>query len=235
MRIGILETGFVAEPLRDRHRSYGEMFRQLLGDSGFELVDYQVYCDGPPADIAECDGWLITGSAFGVYDPLPWIAPLEEFVRKVYAARIPLVGICFGHQIMAQALGGKVVKSDKGWGVGVQRYRSEETGGEIAILASHQDQVVEKPEGAVVIAYSEFCEYAGLAYDDVALSYQPHPEFTEDFVRGVIGIRRGVSYPEDFAEERLAELGAPLDSGWMGQRIARFFREAAAQPEVGQG
>jgi GMP synthase (glutamine-hydrolysing) len=225
MRIGILETGDVAESLRVPHEDYTKMFGHLLDGHGFEFVAYRTYLGELPDSPGDCDGWLITGSRHGVYDDLPWIAPLEEFVRAVYAAKIPLVGICFGHQIMAQALGGKVVKSDKGWGAGVQRYRSAETGGEIAVLASHQDQVVEKPADAKVIASSEFCEFAGLAYDGPALSYQPHPEFSKEYMAGIFGMRRGESYSHEFAEARLAELDAALDSDWMGKRIARFFLE----------
>lgn len=225
MRIGILEASEVDERLHHHNRNYTEMFADLLKGHGFEFVKYDAYRGELPEDPRECDGWIIGASRHGVYDDLPWIAPLEDFVRAVYAAKVPLVGICFGHQIMAKALGGKVVKSDKGWGAGVQRYRSEETGGEIAILASHQDQVVEKPAGAKVIASSEFCEFAGLAYDGPALSYQPHPEFSREFMAGILNMRRGQSYSHEFAEARLAEMDAALDSDWMGGRIAKFFLE----------
>jgi GMP synthase (glutamine-hydrolysing) len=229
MRIGILEASDVDERLRHHNQNYTEMFADLLKGHGFEFVKYDAYRNELPDAPEECDGWLIGASRYGVYEDLPWIAPLEDFVRKVYAAKIPLVGICFGHQIMAQALGGKVVKSDKGWGAGVQRYDSAETGGEIAILASHQDQVVEKPASAKVIASSEFCEFAGFAYDGPALSYQPHPEFSREYMAGIIGIRRGTAYSHEFAEARLAEMDAALDSDWMGGRIAEFFLEH--QPE----
>ena len=124
MHIGILETGRPPEELAGRHASYPGMFEAMLKAVAPEATfSAHAAIDGDvPTDPASADAWLITGSRHGVYDRLPWMEPLNDLIRSAYAKRIPLVGICFGHQAIADALGGEVVKSDKGWGLGVHEY-----------------------------------------------------------------------------------------------------------------
>ena len=229
MRIGILETGFPPRDLQEAHGTYPQMFERLLAGHGLDFRAWPVLKDDFPAGPEDADGWLITGSRFGVYEDIPWIRRAEDFVRAVHAARLPMVGICFGHQLMAQALGGKVEQSGKGWGIGVQRYRDLEAGEEIAIVASHQDQVTAQPPATRVIAESDFCPIAGLAWTDgPSISWQPHPEMSAAFSRGLIEDRIGTLYPEPVARAALDSLASPLDSPAMGTRIARFFLDHAA-------
>jgi GMP synthase (glutamine-hydrolysing) len=224
MRIGILETGFPPKELQEAHGLYSDMFARLLDGHGFEFAAWRAPLGEIPESPAEADGWLITGSKYGVYDDLDWIRTSEAFVRKVLAAKVPLVGICFGHQLMAQAAGGRVIKSDRGWGLGPSAYRDLSTGGEMTIVAVHQDQVVEQPDGTRLIAESDFCPIAGLEWEDApAVSWQPHPEFGRAFARDLIETRRGTTYSEDVADAALSRLDAPLDSQALGERIARFF------------
>ncbi|MEM1315376.1 MAG: type 1 glutamine amidotransferase [Pseudomonadota bacterium] len=227
MLIGILQTGDVNPRLADRFPPYEVMFARLLDGHGLRFQAWRANHGELPAGPEDADGWLITGSAAGVYEDLPWIAPLEDLVRAIAAARRPLVGICFGHQLMAQALGGRVVKSDKGWGIGVQEYDEVETGRRVRVLASHQDQVVAPPPGAEVMASSEFCPVAAMRWPDAPmLSWQPHPEFEADYSRAIIEMRRGETYGQAFADAALARLDAPLDSAEIGGRLARFFLES---------
>ena len=157
MRIAILETGEPPGDLEQRYGDYPHMFEDLLagGDRSFKAYDVQ---KGEYPQPGSFDALIITGSPAGAYDPLPWIAPLEDFLRA--NDQVPMVGICFGHQIMAQAFGGKVVKSDKGFAIGLHDYGvvSHETWmddvGAFAIPASHQDQVVEAPPQSHVVACS---------------------------------------------------------------------------------
>ncbi len=141
-----------------------------------------------PASVHDAEGWLITGSRFGAYEDHPFIKPLESFIRDAYAAKVPLVGICFGHQIIAQALGGKVEKFKGGWSVGPQDYDFD---GETMMLnAWHQDQVtVKPPEATASSPPRRFCENAALLYGDRAFTVQAHPEFRDDFVDGLIRTR----------------------------------------------
>lgn len=226
MLIGILQTGDVNPALEDRFPPYDQMFSRLLDGHGLSFRAWRANHGDLPEGPDAAEGWLITGSAAGVYEDLPWIAPLEELVREIAAARRPLAGICFGHQLMAQALGGRVVKSDKGWGIGVQSYREAATGRTLRVLASHQDQVVEAPPGAEVIASSAFCPNAALRWTHAPLiSWQPHPEFEHDYSRAIIEMRRGQAYDPEFADAALAALDQPLDSAEIGDRLARFFVE----------
>jgi GMP synthase-like glutamine amidotransferase len=200
MLIGILETGRVNETLIPRYGEYAPMFEAWLcrADPGFAYRAYATLDGEIPASPAECDAWLVTGSKHGVYDDLPWIDPLKAFLRASRAAGQPIIGICFGHQILAEALGGQAMKSAKGWGAGAHEYdvvrRPAWMAGapdSFAIHAMHQDQVTAIPEDATVLAASPFCEFAMLAYGDPdapdAISIQPHPEFDalESFGRTV--------------------------------------------------
>ncbi|MEZ5872887.1 MAG: gamma-glutamyl-gamma-aminobutyrate hydrolase family protein [Nitratireductor sp.] len=223
MKIGILQTGIVPDQLADKHGQYDLMFSRLLSGHGFEFENFAVVNNVFPKDVHDCDGWLVTGSRHGAYEPHPWIPPLEEFIRNAYAAGIPMVGICFGHQIMAQALGGKVEKFSGGWGVGPNSYVTAD-GKRIDLHAMHQDQVVVLPPEARVTASSEFCRNAALAYNGKAISYQPHPEFSPDYMRDLIEIRKGSVLPEKQADQALNALSGELDSPVVANEIAEFFK-----------
>lgn len=242
MRIGIIETGRPPETLQAKHGSYPDMFIALLAESNPDL-DFTTFAaiDGEvPDDPTACDGWLITGSRHGVYERLPWMEKLARLIRGAAAAKVPTVGICFGHQIMADALGGKVEKSDKGWGLGLHVYDvagrprfMPDAPARITVPAVHQDQVVALPDGATVVASSAFCPYAAIAYDDTGLSFQGHPEFTEAYQRDLIAARRGSIIPAPAADAGLASLGvgkadSTLLARWIGQFLRRQQQQAAA-------
>ena len=234
MKIGILETGKVPELLSEQHGDYPQMFERLLrsADPRLEFAVYHVTDGEIPHSVNECDAWLVTGSRHGVYDPLPWIEPLKGFLRDAYREGVPIVGICFGHQILAEALGGKAEKSDKGWGLGVQRYNVHRrphwmTGvdGEFSLYALHQDQVTRLPEDAEVVAGSEFCPYAVLTYRDKAISIQPHPEFQPAYLRDLIEVRRSRVIPQADADAALKSLDAPIQTRQVARWIVRFLKE----------
>lgn len=223
MLIGILETGLAPEPLRAQSGSYPEMFARLLADRGFEFRSWRVVEMDFPASVHDAEGWLITGSRHGAYDDLPFIPRLEAFIREAYAEGVPLVGICFGHQIIAQALGGKVEKFPGGWAVGLQDY---DFGGErIRLNAWHQDQVTRPPEGAEVVATHPFCANAALLYDGRAFTIQAHPEFDAAFIAGLMETRGQGVVPEERLAAARARLGEPTDADRIADRIAAFFHE----------
>jgi len=224
MKIGILQTGHAPDELRDATGDYDVMFAKLLEGQGFSFKAYDVEGGVIPEDPGECDGWLITGSRHGAYEDHPWIAPLEAFIRATYGAGVPQVGICFGHQIVAQALGGRVEKFEGGWAVGHQSY--DWNGEEIALNAWHQDQVTERPAGAKVVASNPFCENAALIYGKRALTVQPHPEFGPDFIDGLVRTRGKGVVPEALMEAAVTRLNLPLDEGRVAEKIGAFFREA---------
>lgn len=223
MLIGILQTGEAPEALRGRTGDYPDMFEILLAGRGFTFRTWRVMDNQLPASVHDADGWLITGSRHGAYEDHPFIKPLEAFIRAAYDAHVPMIGVCFGHQIMAQAMGGKVEKYHGGWSVGPQEYDFD--GGKMVINAWHQDQVTEKPPAATVIASSEFCENAGFLYDDRMFSVQPHPEMTDDYVQALIETRGKGVVPDHVMQSATAKLGTPLDSGSLADRMAAFFKQ----------
>jgi GMP synthase-like glutamine amidotransferase len=230
-KITIIETGVISPANRARHGSFPQMFERLIGaaDASASFATVRLMDGEALPDPASLEAILITGSPAGVYDDLDWIAPLERFVRAAYDASIPMAGICFGHQLIAQALGGTVAKSEKGWGIGRHVYgvvpgNGVIDGEQIAIAASHQDQVIEPPTGATTIFHSEFTPHAGLLYaNGAAMSVQPHPEFTVAFAHICCEKAGQSSAPEALVAAAKASLEQPLDSADLGRAIARFL------------
>ena len=224
MKIAILETGRPPGNLADEFGDYPAMFEQMLGPE-FEAEIFAVHAGELPPSSSGHAAYLITGSPAGVYEPLPWIAPLQEFIRSADGAK--MVGICFGHQVMAEALGGRVEKSDKGWGAGLHRYdvvRREPwlVGAKsVAVPASHQDQVVIQPPNTKVVAESNFTAFAGLAWiDRPAISFQFHLEFSPEFAKALIEKRYDIVPNPD---EAIASLDAANDNARVGEWIRRFL------------
>ena len=223
MKVAILETGRPPGTLTLQYGDYPAMFAAMLGD-GFEVETFDVQAGRLPRPQAHA-ACLITGSPAGVYEPLPWIEPLLDFIRQ--ADRVNMVGICFGHQAMAQALGGTVEKSHKGWGTGLHRYkvvRLEPWMDDATAIdepASHQDQVVVQPPGTDVTIASDFTPIAGLAWTDrPAISFQFHPEFAPEFAKALIEKRYDL-VPD--AGSAIASLDAPNDNARVAQWIRNFL------------
>ena len=228
MQIAILRTGVPPADLAPRYGLYDDMFDRLLGP-GFESVRYDVVAGEYPERPADPDAYLVTGSPAGVYEPLPWIPPLIDFLRAA-KGQAKLIGICFGHQVMAEAFGGRVEKSVRGWGAGLQDYdvvvRAPwmDEAATIAVPVSHQDQIVVQPPRSHILARSDFSPYGMLAYDDQpAMSMQFHPEFEPDYARALIEVRRDRLPDPDGA---LASLDRPNDRARVGGWIKRFLDEA---------
>jgi GMP synthase-like glutamine amidotransferase len=231
VRVAILEVGAPPGDMAPRYGSYPQMFEALLEADGLSFRAYDVTAgEWPGPD--DFEALLITGSPAGAYDPLPWIAPLKAFLNAAKAK--PMVGICFGHQIMAQAFGGHVEKSAKGWGIGLNRYKVLErepwmdAAPDFAIPASHQDQVITLPAGARVIAASDFTPYAALTYTDrPAISFQGHPEFAPGFAEALIENRRGTRFTDAQADAAVRSLEQPNDRERVGRWIVSFLNSDA--------
>ena len=236
LRAALLQCGHIHPDLVPEHGDYPEAFADLLGPHGIELVTVDVAEDGVP-DPDEHDAWLVSGSASSAYDPLPWISDLEELLRSLVDREAPLVAVCFGHQVLAQALGSTVAKADAGWGVGAHDYRlvggprpwmDPASDGSVRLIASHQDQVVELPEGAELVATTDHCPVAAYTVGPAALAIQPHPEFTAAVSRGLVERRRDL-IGADRSDEALRSLDQPLDRDLVATWMARFLREASSR------
>ncbi len=233
MRLGILETGGPPKSAA-RFGTYPEMFRRLLGADAYDYAVFAAAEGELPSAPEACDAYLITGSSCGVYDPIPWIGELQAFLRAA-KGRAALVGVCFGHQLMAEAFGGKVVRSPKGWGVGEHAYRVlrrepwMDDAVEIRLPASHQDQVVEAPPAAEVVAASDFTAIGALAWrDQPAISLQLHPEFEPAYAIALIESRRGSRFSDAAADQAVASYQAPDDRARVGGWIRNFLDSATS-------
>ena len=224
MKIGILQTGHVSDKMISATGDYGEIFQRFLHHDGVEFDTYSVVDMDFPSSADAAQGWLITGSKHGAYDPLPFIPKLEALVREIYQRRQPLVGICFGHQIIAQALGGRVEKFSGGWSVGHTSYTLE--GQPVSLNAWHQDQVVQCPSEAHILGSSDFCKYAFLGYGDHVFTVQAHPEFNSDFIQGLITYRAKGIVPDPLLNEASEKLALPNNNTQMRERILNLFLSA---------
>ncbi|WP_187430250.1 hypothetical protein ROLI_008060 [Roseobacter fucihabitans] len=225
MKIGILMTGHPPDTMMDGGL-YDQYFARLLEGYGFTFKGWAVVDGVFPDSVQEADGWLITGSKHGAYEDHAWIPPLEDFIRAAFDAKRPMIGICFGHQIIAQAMGGRVEKFGDGWAIGRTEYDMDGT--TCAINAWHQDQVVEKPDMAVVSASNAFCAHAGLLYGDVMWTLQPHPEYGSDFIQGLIDTRGKGVVPDALLEQARAQLERPTDRLAVAKAMAAFFKKERA-------
>ncbi len=232
MKLTIIQTGEVPAPLRGQFGPYRKMFETMFDGTGrgfsYETV---AVSDGEPfPDPGKLEAIVITGSAAGVYDDYPWLDPLRAFIRDAYGRKTPMLGVCFGHQIMADALGGDVRKSEKGWGLGRHSYAVKgrpdfmrTAPSALAVACSHQDQVIVPPKEAEVIMASDFTPNAGLVYrSGAALSFQPHPEFADDYTIALAELRRGKA-PDTVVETALASIAKPSNSGEVAGYIGQFF------------
>lgn len=230
MRLGILETGEPPASLASFGR-YPAMFERLLGRPGWEFVFFdvreQVYPNAPD----DCEAYLVTGSAADAYADAAWIVRLKDFLNEV-KSKVPLVGICFGHQVLAEAFGGKVAKAPVGWGIGRHQYEvmapQPWTGDAttIALPASHQDQIVALPPGAEVVAGNDFCPYGVLAYrDHPAISMQLHPEFSTAYATA-LAVSRQDAIAGDVIDAALVSLAEPADQLIAAQWIVDFLNQA---------
>jgi GMP synthase-like glutamine amidotransferase len=228
-RLGVLECDHIDPRFRHIGGDVVDMLRTLfdrhVAGAGLELVPYDVVGGVLPEGPGECDAWLCPGSRHSVYDPLPWIADLVAFVREVHRAGRPYVGICFGHQVLAQALGGKVEPAATGWGAGVETITVDRAvawmdppAEELALHFMHQDQVVEPPPGGVVLGHAPHCSAALLVVGERMMGVQAHPEFTPAYTDALLVDRVARIGDEEVAAAR-AGLARPTDEAtitrWM--------------------
>ena len=231
IKVGILQTGGPPPPLHEQFGSYSAMVQELLGPE-HEFATFDVRNGELPAQPESCAAYVITGSASGVYDGDSWIEPLKSFVRDA-SGRSAMVGICFGHQLMAEAFGGRVEKSPKGWGVGEHEYEVlkrqpwMDDVPAFRLPASHQDQVAELPPGAEIVAASEFTPMGALAWrDHPSISLQLHPEFEPAYAMDLIEHRRGNPYTPEQADAAIHTYGRPDDRARVGGWIRNFLATA---------
>jgi len=236
MKLGILATGTTPDELLSQYGSYASMVKQLFAEAGytFSYEVFDVRDDMFPTDTGTFDGWVITGSKFNTCENRPWMVRLRQLIVEISTTGKPMIGICFGHQIIAEALGGSVGINSAGWGTGLHQYQVVNHADLIpaathafTLCAMHHYQVTEKPERATVLASSDFCPNAALLYDCNMLSFQAHPEFTVGYERELIELREGEPIPVDAANAGLAsmdESGARTEATEVVHWMASFLQ-----------
>ena len=210
MKLGILKAGPVIPELYEKFGDYASSYEQLLGPGNFEIQSWDIFESSFPDSINQCEGWLISGSRYGVYEHYPWLPKLEEFIKDCYSANLPLIGVCFGHQAMAKALGGRVENFSGGWSIGRTSYNF--LGKRVHLNAWHQDQVISLPPRAKVLGENDFCKYAFLSYGPQTFSLQPHPEFNHDYIKGLIELRGKGIVPDELLNKAKQGLGRSINN-----------------------
>jgi GMP synthase-like glutamine amidotransferase len=234
MRYCVLQTGTAMPMARSRLGGYGGMFVDILRSAGHQGE----VCDAEkgrfPEDPAAYDGHIITGSPFSVNDPLPWIQDLFSFIREVCRRGTPLLGVCFGHQAVARALGGEVGLNPRGWELGIRRIRLTGEGERffpvnvkrqtLKILESHRDIVSRVPTGAVLLAESDNTGVEMFAVNDNVLCVQGHPEFDREVLREIAATlgHRGAISPEQ-QQSVLASLEEAPDRRHLREMMIGFL------------
>ncbi|KTD67325.1 MULTISPECIES: glutamine amidotransferase-related protein [Legionella] len=231
MNIGILQCDQVETELVATYGTYQDMYIKLLQQvaSNLTFTVYDVRCDELPSHLDAADAYIITGSRHGVNDGFPWITGLEEFVLRLHEANKKVIGICFGHQLIAKALGGQVIKSPKGWGVGMSVNKMTQRKAwmspslnQLNLIVSHQDQVLVLPSEAEVLAASDFCPFYMLQIRDNLLTVQGHPEFSKVYSQALIEMRKN-RLGEELVECGLKSLQQPCDDAVFAQWIVNFL------------
>lgn len=230
VRVALLEADHVDEPLRGVAGDYADMFlRRFAADAPHVRLDRFDVVDGqPPPAVGAYDAVVVPGSRHGVGDGTAWITTLMDHVRDAVDADVPVVGICFGHQVVAAALGGEVARAANGWGVGVHDTTVHDTApwmtphaASFRLLMSHQDQVVAAPPGATVLASTHHAPIAAFQAGS-AVGFQGHPEFVPDYLDALLATRVDRIGEQRVAEAR-ASLTTPTDHELVGAWISRHL------------
>lgn len=235
MKLAILQTDVLHPEFLEQYQGYGMMFQQMFAEANialeteiFSVID-GVYPDDPTA----YDAMLITGSKADAFSTEPWIVRLTSYIQQQFNAGQKLLGICFGHQLLAHSLGGRVQRADAGWGVGIMHYRwcstpswLQSPAHDVSLLCSHRDQVVALPPHATLLASNDFCPNAALYIDQRVLGFQAHPEFTKAYAEALLR-KRWHDIGEDKAATALVSYRQPHQGRFVAEMMARFMAAEA--------
>jgi GMP synthase-like glutamine amidotransferase len=229
-KLAILQPDILYDALRPVYDGYGRMVADLLHATGldWQLDVFEVINGEYPEDQDAYQAFLITGSKYDSFADDDWVVHLREYVQMLYAQAKPMVGICFGHQLLAHSLGGRAGRSDAGWGLGVMEFRVCEkppfvdSVDSVNLLVSHQDQVHKLPEGARLLLSNDFCPNAGYYIPGRVLAIQGHAEFTVPYLRDLIAYR-GDMLPVDVRQHALETMNIPHQGQQVGRWIKRFL------------
>ncbi len=243
MHLCILENDDLDLALAQRHTRVAAMFERLLAQVGYQgRIDTFSARHGQYPDRFETyDAVLLTGSRADAFSDEPWVVTLRERVTRLLQDRHKLLGVCFGHQLIAHCLGAPVQRAPNGWRAGRQTYdwlgAPEQLGlgvgqaARMTLLASHQDQVLALPPGATLLATQPDCPVAAFALGDQVFCIQPHPEFTPDVSAFLLDKRRGLMGESLYASS-MDSLTAPHDGLALARFMIRFVQYGLLDPAI---
>ncbi|KFZ36040.1 amidotransferase [Shewanella mangrovi] len=227
MKLAILQTDVLHPEFLAQYHGYGAMFQQMFAAAGI-AVDSDIYSviEGVyPESPEQYDAMLITGSKADAFSDEPWILTLKDYLQQRFKDGQKLLGICFGHQLLAHSLGGEVKRADQGWGVGIMHYQWCDAPDWVAsdahsfsLICSHRDQVVSLPPAATRLAHNDFCPNAAFYIDNRVLAFQPHPEFTVPYAEALLRKRW-----HDIGEDKAATALISYQTEHQGLKIAQLM------------
>lgn len=227
MKLCVLDNDVLDPVVAPIYTSYGAMLVRLMREAGanWETEIFNTVQGQYPASFDAYDAVLLTGSQADSFSGEEWVVTLRGKVTQLLRDRKKLIGVCFGHQLVALCMGAKVGRAPQGWGMGRMTYQwhvpdfvQAHGRTEIALLASHQDQVLELPVGATLLASNQFCPVAAFAVDQHVLCVQPHPEFVEDYSAYLLDKRR-----QQIGEATYSLSRDSLALGHEGPQMARMM------------
>ena len=233
MRIGILNTDTLRTEFDTKYGQYPAMFSKVLlrAEPKIEIYCYEIQTGEYPDELDECDAYLITGSKVSAYDDLPWIIELKKFIRTLHQHQKKLVGICFGHQLIAEALGGSVERAKEGWNVGIHAATLKKNTvlfgsaqQEFNLIYNHQDQVLKIPQESILLASCINCPVAMLAIEDHILSFQGHVEFNKAYAQDLLEMRRSI-LGEDTYLKACNSLKEKTENAKVTEWILKFLKK----------
>jgi GMP synthase-like glutamine amidotransferase len=231
-RIGLLLVGHIDAGSLHIGGDYPELYADLLEPHDIQLTTYRCDEGQLPDSLSEQDGYICSPSRLSVYDDHQWLRDVEQLLRDMVTTETPYVGICFGHQLMAQALGATVQKANVGWGIGAKHYEVVEaqpwmdSTADIVLAASHQDQVMQLPDGARLMARAPYCPVGGMLIGERAWTLQVHPEFSPALADSLLATRLAL-FGEEAAEAARVTLKEPLQQNRIAGWMSRFFHSVA--------
>lgn len=212
---------------RDHFGNYCKMFAQLFPELDFEIFDV---CNNEfPSESDDCEVYMATGSRYSVYDQIKWIVRLKAFIRQLYDRDQYFVGLCFGHQLIGESLGGRVARASGGWCVGVHEFElidEEEwirpTQQNFNLLMMCQDQIVDLPEDTKVLAGSDDCSNGMIRVGEKMLGVQAHPEFSKEYNQMLMETRMN-KMGDDVANRGIASLHKEIHNDLIRKWILEFL------------
>ena len=235
MKLLVLRTGDAAAPVAARRGEFYAWIRreaEAAWNGAWGQHDVRD-TDVPLPGIGDADGFIITGSSSSVTERAPWMLRTEAFIRELHEKKVPLFGICFGHQLIGQALGGLVAKNPRGREIGTVTVRVLESAPAVHPLvaglpnaftanATHVDSVVTLPPGAQLLAETDLEPHAMFAVGETTHCEQFHPEFDGDAMRGYLDARAHLVNAEGLDATAIRERSVDAPHG--AETLRNFIR-----------